>query len=307
MEDKSLTYTPQHTQDTVSALPSLPKELGTIAESSCWSFVKKHQLIIFFILAYVITWGGWAALLATKTISSCSTMCILYPGWGPTLAALILTTLIGGRKGLKEFFLSLVKFRVGFQWYLLALFSAVVVVHLSIAFVTLVFGGFTDTAFLPYWYTPFLAFFPAIAVHFLFSGLPEEPGWRGFALPRLLTRHNALVASLILGIFEALWHLPNYTILSPFSPMLLAIFTLNILAVGIFRTWIFVNTKRSVFIATLFHGAIDATGSIFLLGVGKNFAIVFITITIIFCILAIGLLAIYGPNLTRSKQKGEVI
>ena len=40
------------------------------------------------------------------------------------------------------------------------------------------------------------------------GGAWEEPGWRGFALPRLLGKHSPLVASLLLGIVWALWHLP---------------------------------------------------------------------------------------------------
>jgi membrane protease YdiL (CAAX protease family) len=42
----------------------------------------------------------------------------------------------------------------------------------------------------------------------LTDGLGEELSWRSFALPRLLSRHNALAASLILGVLWALWHLP---------------------------------------------------------------------------------------------------
>ena len=42
-----------------------------------------------------------------------------------------------------------------------------------------------------------------------FSGpLGEEPGWRGFALPRMLRGQGALAASLVLGAIWAAWHLP---------------------------------------------------------------------------------------------------
>ena len=40
----------------------------------------------------------------------------------------------------------------------------------------------------------------------IFGGLSEEPGWRGFALPRLQAKFSPLVSSLILGVFWAVWH-----------------------------------------------------------------------------------------------------
>ena len=58
---------------------------------------------------------------------------------------------------------------------------------------------------------PLLVGYPlAFATTFFLGGpLGEEPGWRGFALPRLQGRSGPLVGSLILGVLWALWHLPT--------------------------------------------------------------------------------------------------
>jgi hypothetical protein len=40
----------------------------------------------------------------------------------------------------------------------------------------------------------------------------EEPGWRGFALPRLPERHDPFAGSLLLGLLWGAWHLPLYLV-----------------------------------------------------------------------------------------------
>jgi hypothetical protein len=88
------------------------------------------------------------------------------------------------------------------------------------------------------------------------DGLGEELAWRGFALPRLLTRHNALVASLVLGTLWGLWHLPLvWTEGATMYQQPIWLFLADILAKSVLFTWVFLHTRGSVLLAVLLHGA----------------------------------------------------
>jgi membrane protease YdiL (CAAX protease family) len=61
--------------------------------------------------------------------------------------------------------------------------------------------------------TSLSALVPAFALMMLNplqGSLGEEPGWRGFGLPRLLSDRSPLVATLILGVLVAGWHAPLF-------------------------------------------------------------------------------------------------
>src|SRR5690554_6417831 len=46
----------------------------------------------------------------------------------------------------------------------------------------------------------------------IFGPIPEEIGWRGFALDHLEKHYNWSVSSIMLGFFWAFWHLPMFFI-----------------------------------------------------------------------------------------------
>jgi membrane protease YdiL (CAAX protease family) len=95
-----------------------------------------------------------------------------------------------------------------------------------------------------------------LAILTLTDGLGEELAWRGFALPRLLTRYNALVASVVLGVIWALWHLPLlWTEGNGMFHLPVWLLLLDLTAKSILFTWVFLHTRGSVLIAMLFHGA----------------------------------------------------
>ncbi|MET0412194.1 MAG: CPBP family intramembrane glutamic endopeptidase, partial [Polyangiaceae bacterium] len=58
---------------------------------------------------------------------------------------------------------------------------------------------------------------PARLLALVFFSLGEEPGWRGFAQPRLLQRHGTLVTALLIGSVWTLWHVPMFLIAGPLT------------------------------------------------------------------------------------------
>ena len=93
----------------------------------------------------------------------------------------------------------------------------------------------------------------------IFVALGEEVGWRGYALPALQARYSALIASLILGVMWALWHLPVF--FNPdtsYSDLPFFLFVAFLVPVAILMTWLFNSTAGSVFMAMLFHAVMNS-------------------------------------------------
>jgi membrane protease YdiL (CAAX protease family) len=80
------------------------------------------------------------------------------------------------------------------------------------------------------------------------GGTWEEPGWRGFALPRLQTGRSALVAALILGVLVVVWHLPLFVVGEIHRSD--AVFIMGFVIVF---NWVFNNANGSVLILMLMH------------------------------------------------------
>ena len=128
---------------------------------------------------------------------------------------------------------------------------------LAVAGIYTLFGGSWAEAAPPAILQGPLLFLPLfLLILTLTDGLGEELAWRGFALPRLLTRYNALVASLILGVIWALWHLPLlWTEGNGMFNLPVWLLLLDVTAKSVLFTWVFLHTRGSVLIAMLFHGA----------------------------------------------------
>jgi membrane protease YdiL (CAAX protease family) len=284
-------------------------------------WLKRYQLFAFFALAFAITWGLWffliasqAGILPLKLAANSPAAMLLFrlAGWGPAVSALVLTPLVSGKRGMREFFSRLVLWRVGLQWYAVTLFRVQIVVLAVVGLYILLVGPLPGSPLLATWYAPILEFLPMLLLGVALVGFPEEAGWRGYALPRLLSRYTPFTASLLLGIIWGLWHLPLYTIIYPYGLAGFLLFLLRTVALSVLITWVYLHTKRSLLISILFHSAIDTSTGIFLTSVaatgfsGVPFTIVNALYTGLLWVAVAIIVAISGLRLSRKAQAEQI-
>jgi membrane protease YdiL (CAAX protease family) len=226
--------------------PYLQKEKNMNAITS---FIKRYPQGVFWAIACVTFWtaafigfeGLWGLLI-----------------YGVFLGGAFVTGIVDGRRGLKDFFSRMVRWRVGLKWYAVALLLPPLL-HLVTFGLNIATGAALPTNLQwPAW-TAILAvfFWPGL----LGIALAEEPGFRGFALPRFLANRSALAAALIVGLLHALWHLPFFVgMLAEGYPIGILAQILIIVSGSVFFTWILNNTNGSVLMAMLLHASVDVFG-----------------------------------------------
>jgi uncharacterized protein len=215
--------------------------------------VTRAPTASFFILAYLISWILWVPLIFAGEDPGVFFMLLwILGGLGPFAAAILISKSIGVFSGFKRL---LFMWRVGLEWYLVALALPVLIGAVSYV-VFLIAGGTPGIS--PE--TPPLYLYPLLLLFvMILGGGLEEPGWRGFALPMLLKRHNPFVASMLIGIVWAFWHLPLF-----FAPMSSQFglpfgwYFLNTLALSVMFTWLFLRSNGSTVTAIVLHGGINA-------------------------------------------------
>jgi membrane protease YdiL (CAAX protease family) len=225
----------------------------TAASSRITTTTRAFPLAAYFILAYALSWLILVpAGLGLLPDSAGGVLPWLVP-FGPAVAAFVVTALTGGRPAVGQLLRRLVQWRVGFGWYLLVLLG-IPLVELMGAFVVLGTVPLDDIA--RNWPVIFTGYLPAVVYVAIFTGLGEEPGWRGFALPRLQDRHGPLLGTAVLSVLWAAWHLPN-VLFGGWTELSFTLWMALTIASAFIYTWVYNNTSGSILLAALLHGAIN--------------------------------------------------
>ena len=231
-------------------------------------WLRRSPLLGYFALTYAISWGGILVVLGTTGFDLVrlqpmdTGVIFVFMLLGPSLAGLTCTALLDGRPGLRDLGSSLVRWRVAWHWYAVALLTmpaALLAVLWTLDTVTPAFGPRFQ--------------WQLLAVG-LVAGSFEEIGWTGYATPRLLARHRRFISGLSLGLAWALWHGPvafrqNFNVQG--IAWLLEFVILYVAALTAYRllmTWVHASTG-SLLLAVLMHASY--TGWLFVLYPATSF------------------------------------
>ncbi len=218
--------------------------------------ISRYPLIVFFIIAFLFSWIGVLPLLLNPTLPV-EPFQILGALVGPTLSALIVTAVLEGSEGVSNFFKRYLQWRAGFLWWLVVLFGILMALNTVATF----FVGIT--VWIEFFKNILLilpTYLVALLVGVILGPLWEEPGWRGFALPRLQAKYGPIIGSIVLGSIWAVWHVPGYVggwMTSVFPALLIYCIGFSILA-----TWVYNNTRGSILLMILLHSSSNAAISI---------------------------------------------
>jgi hypothetical protein len=222
------------------------------------AILKRHQIVIFFALTFIISWYPW------------------YTGghglrtWGPSLAGLIVVGFSEGRAGIKKMWQRLIHWRAGWKWWLISLFTPAVMILAAIGIHVLRGGAAPSFTFWrqEWYFAPLLMLLMLLPMQ---GPGGEEPfGFRGFGQPKLqekLGPQAPLFTSLILGFVWGIWHLPEF--FDPTSTQyaigigFLGPFIIMEIANSTMMTWIYNKTGGSVLLAgVIYHMAIDMSSTL---------------------------------------------
>jgi membrane protease YdiL (CAAX protease family) len=228
-------------------------------------------------------------------------------GMGPLLAALVVVSHEAGGNGRRALLGQLLRWRVPRRWYAVALLGPVVGILAAYALWVATGGAPPPAKALAQW--------PLIPVYFVYillfgGGVDEELGWRGFALPRLQDRYGALVASVVLGVFWAGWHIPAWFIPGSGQDLVsFPVFVVSVIGAAVVFTWLYNSTGGALCLVILFHTVFDVltTGpwsrALLAMPPGQRGVDWFVLITTVVLVAAAGVVLLTDPRTLTGRRR----
>ncbi len=259
--------------------------------------------------SYFVIALGWstvfwtAAILLSAPDHPPTSFLFILGGAGPPIAALVLTLFRESSTTRRDFLIRVVDARrMGWRWLCAALLLPPVFLSLAILLDFALGPALSLDAESPRTWAlavdaaqplNFATILGVVFFTFWFGPLPEEIGWRGFALDRMQCRMSALTSSLLLGTIWALWHLPLFCIPGTFQydvglgTTRFWLFLVYHPPLSVIMTWLYNNTRRSTLSAVLFHFSGNLCVA-FLPTTDRIFAFLVLVVTCVAAVVTIG-------------------
>ena len=267
---------------------------------------KTRKVWLFGLVAYGWSWFFWlpSALMAEGITLPSGLLgyfnwSFRLGGWGPLIAALVVTFWDLRMDGVKALLKRGVKFRFGIIWYLIALLLFPIIIGGSLLLAVASGESLHD---MEAFAEPIAIPISFIVIFFTGGPLQEEFGWRGFAQDRLQGKWSALVASIVVGAMWGLWHLPLFFVpeMGFYYQRPIWGLVLTTILISIPIAWVYNNTGRSILAAMLMHTSFNWAHYLFpTLGSDRAGLILFVAQAAV----AVSIVLIWGPStLTRKSQ-----
>jgi uncharacterized protein len=202
------------------------------------------------------------------------------------VAALIVVSLTEGVAGLKAMGSRLIRWRVSWVWYVLALGVPLAVTFVSIGLNTAFGAPVPNIAEFRVWYGLPMAIAINI-VNPINAQLPEEASFRGFAQPKLQTTRTPLAATVLMAIGVTIWHIPFFLMPQFGSSPIEALPTM---AVTFWYAWLFNHASGSALLTLIAHATNGTIETSTLWQAGADATRITWLYSLVWCLVAIGLL-----------------
>ena len=269
------------------------------------AWIQKHQLLAFFSLTYAIAFGVTFTYIYLQPGQPSQRWSLNWflNAFSPTISAILLAWIIGGGNEVKRLLSGFTRWKVGLRWYFAAAFLFLGPLAFALVYAAL---GNPVAGIEPGLTIPMVL---GQLIFTLFSGpLAEEAGWRGFALPRLQSKYNALVSSLILGVIWCCWHIPLFFLPGASQQSIpFPIYLMLVVTVGVYFTWLYNNTRGSLIICVLAHFSFNMSGGFIAGTLGLLPPMVLnIAAGSMLLLIVVGVVLIFGGKTLSKKPAGEL-